>query len=299
MFRSKWVRTLAIVLGVLIVVYVIGALLARPVPSHAWYDLEARRPLVIAHQGGEGIRPSSTMAAYQHAVDLGADVLEGDIHITSDGHLVLIHDEEVDRTTDGTGLVTDLTLDEIKALDAGYYWTGDEGETYPYRGQGLQIVTLEELFQTFDMPYIIEIKASAIPTEQPICDLIREYNMENKVMVASFYDDKLENFRTICPEITTSAARGEVTTFFAMTTFFLAPLYTPTATAMHVPEYQEVSGINLHILTPRFVRAAHARGMEVHPWTINEVEDMQRMIDLGVDGIMTDYPDRLIDLLEE
>jgi glycerophosphoryl diester phosphodiesterase len=297
--RSKWLRIPAIVLGVLVVIYIIGALLAKPVPRHAWYDFDARHPLVIAHQGGEGIRPSSTMEAYQHAVDLGADVLEGDIHITSDGHLVLIHDEEVDRTTDGTGLVTDLTLDEIKALDAGYYWTDDDGETYPYRGQGFQIVTLEELFQTFDMPYIIEIKKSAIPTEQPICDLIREYGMENKVMVASFYDDKIETFREVCPEIATSAARGEVTTFFAMNTFFLAPLYTPKATAMHVPEYQEVSGVNLRIVTPRFVQASHARGMEVHPWTINEVDDMQRMIDLGVDGIMTDYPDRLIDLLGE
>src|SRR5687767_3522675 len=101
MLRSQWVRVPGIVLGVLAMVYIIGALLAKPVPHHAWYDLDARRPLVIAHQGGEGIRPSSTMEAYQHAVDLGSDVLEGDIHITSDGHLVLIHDEEVDRTTDG------------------------------------------------------------------------------------------------------------------------------------------------------------------------------------------------------
>jgi glycerophosphoryl diester phosphodiesterase len=299
MFRSKVWRIAAGIVLALIIVYVIGALIAKPAPASIWPDEEGHRPLVIAHQGGEGLRPSSTMEAYQHAVDLGADVLEGDIHITSDGHLVLIHDEEVDRTTNQTGLVSEMTLAQIKLLDAGYYWTDDDGATFPYRGKGLQIVTLEELFTTFPQKaYVIEIKKSAIPTEQPLCDLIRAYDMQDKVMVASFYDDRMAIFRATCPEVTTSSPKGETTVFFAMNTLFLNPLYTPKATALEVPEYQTVSGVNLHVLTPAFVRGAHARGMGVHPWTINETADLQRMIALGVDGIITDRPDRLLDLLQ-
>jgi glycerophosphoryl diester phosphodiesterase len=295
--HSKRLRIIAGIVAVLALIYGIGMLLARPAPDHTWYSQNSRRPLVIAHQGGEGLRPSSTMLAYDHAVELGADVLEGDIHITSDGYLVLIHDETVDRTTDGTGEVDDMTLAQVQALDAGYYWTED-GETYPYRGQGLTIITLRELFEKYpDLLYTLEIKKSDIPTAGPTCDLIKELGMEDKVLVASVYQDMMDSFRAECPTVTTSATEDEATQFFVMNTLFLAPLYSPPMTALQVPEYQKVKGVNLHVVTSRFVRAAHHRGVDVHPWTINDPADLRHIIDLGVDGIITDRPDLLLDLL--
>jgi glycerophosphoryl diester phosphodiesterase len=121
--------------------------------------------------------------------------------------------------------------------------------------------------------------------------------MEDKVMMASVYQDTLDAFRAACPTIATSGTQDEVTQFFVMNTLFLAPLYSPPMMALQVPEYREVDGVNLHIITPRFVRAAQNRGMQVHPWTINDPADMRRMIELGVEGIITDRPDLLLDLL--
>jgi glycerophosphoryl diester phosphodiesterase len=247
--------------------------------------------------GRRRIAPQQHLLAYDHAVELGSDVLEGDIHTTSDGHLVLIHDETVDRTTDGMGEVDDMTLARLQSLDAGYYWTED-GETHPYRGQGLTIITVRELFEKYPyLLYVLEIKKTDLPIAEPTCDLIKEMGMEDKVMIASVYQEMMDTFRAACPNVTTSATEDEATQFFVMNTLFLAPLYSPSMVALQVPEYSEVRGVNLHVITSRFIRAAHNRGMDVHPWTINDPADLRRMIDLSVDGIITDRPDLLLDLL--
>ena len=126
--------------------------------------------MVIAHQGGEWLRPSNTLVAFDHAVELGVDVLEMDIHQTQDGVIVLMHDATVDRTTDGSGAIKEMSFAEIRELDAGYYWTDDDGATYPYRGQGIQVPTLEELFQRYpDMRMNIEIKQETPSMVRPFC----------------------------------------------------------------------------------------------------------------------------------
>ncbi len=189
--------------------------------------------MVIAHQGGDGIRPGDTMVAFEHAVEIGADVLEMDAHITRDGQIVLMHDEKVDRTTDGTGLIEDLSLAELKRLDAAYQWSNDDGRTFPYRGQGIQVPTLEELFQKFpDMRYVIEIKLTENPIDKPLCDLIRRDKMQDKVVIASFHDVAMKRFRETCPEVATSASRGEVTKFVLLGKIFLSGLH---HTSIRVP----------------------------------------------------------------
>lgn len=235
------------------------------------------------------------MFAFENAVALGVDMLEMDMHVTADGVLVLMHDETVDRTTNGSGSIEQMTLAELKTLDAGYHWTDDGGQTYPHRGQGITAATVEEVFQAFpDMPMNIEIKlVEQRPVAEPFCALVRRYGMQKKVLVASFHQDALDEFRVACPEVSTSATMNEVIDFFARHFLFLGATYSPEAQAVQVPEYRS----GLHVLTSRFVQDAYARNMHVHAWTINEAEDMQRMIDLGVDGIITDYPDRLLGLL--
>jgi len=234
------------------------------------------------------------MFAFQNAVDLGVDVLEMDLHITKDNVLVLIHDETIDRTTNGSGEVELMTLEEIKTYDAGYDWSRDEGATFPFRGQGITISTLEEVFTAFpDKHMTIEIKKSNTSMIDPFCEMIREYDMGDKIVVASFYDDKMKEFRETCPEVATSSAKNETTVFVLLSKVFLTGFYSPQFYSLQVPE--ESSGIT--VMTESFIRLAHERNLAVEPWTINDEETMQKFIKWGVDGIMTDRPDIMLEIL--
>ena len=269
-------------------------LMSQPAPEHPYYAKDLNYPLVIAHQGGDGIWPGETLFAYQNAVDLGVDVLEMDIHITADGVLILMHDETVDRTTDGTGEIESMTLEELKELDAAYDWSPDEGKTFPYRRQGLTVTTLEEIFKAFpDMHMTIEIKKTNASMAKPFCDLIREYDMQDKVLAASFHDERLKEFRAECPVVATSSAKNETTAFVLLTKAYLGGFYSPPFHSLQVPE--ESGGIT--VMTPAFVRAAHERNLAVEPWTINDEETMRKLIEWGVDGLITDRPDLAMKVL--
>ena len=269
-------------------------LLSKPAPEHPYYTTDSNHPLVIAHQGGDGIWPGNTLFAFQNAADLGADVLEMDLHITSDGVLVLMHDETVDRTTDGAGEIEAMTLDELKQLDAGYDWSPDEGASFPFRGQGITVPTLEEVFTAFpEYRMTIEIKKTNTSMAKPFCEAIRANNMEDKTLVASFHDERLKEFRAECPEVATSSAKNETTVFVLLTKAFLGGFYSPKFYSLQVPE--ESGGIT--VMTESFVRAAHARNLAVEPWTINDEETMRKFIDWGVDGIITDRPDIMLTVL--
>ena len=232
---------------------------------------------------------------------MGVDVLEMDLCSSADGALVVMHDATVDRTTNGSGAVNELTLDELKALDAGYNWSpedagqsGDGDPTFPYRGQGIVVPALEEVFSAFPtMPLNIEIKQAEPSITGPFCRLIRDHDLADQVLIASFDQDVIDEFRRECPEVATTAGENEVIVLFALSKVSLEVAYSPVAQAVQVPEHRS----GLHVLTTTFVDAAHHRNLEVHAWTINDLEDMRRLSDLGVDGIITDHPDRLMGLL--
>jgi len=291
--KSKPFKT---TLAFIFLVFVISVIVNPKAPSKLYYD-GAATPLVIAHQGGDGVWPGDTMFAFEQAVAIGSDVLEMDAHITKDGEIVLMHDETVDDTTDGTGLIEELTMAEIKQLDAAYEWSIDEGKTFPYRGQGIQVPTLRELFEKFpNMRYLIEIKLTNNPIDKPFCDLIREYNMQEKVIVGSFHDEAMAQFRATCPEVATSGSRGEVTAYVILGKLFLGGFVAPEYQSLQVPwEKSESKGIP--IMTARFIREAHAKNLHVEPWTVNNPELMKQYIEWGVDGIITDRPDLMIEVL--
>ena len=267
-------------------------------PSKPYYS-NISRPLVIAHQGGDGLWPGDTMYAFEKAVEIGADVLEMDAHITKDSHIVLMHDEEVDRTSDGTGLIEELTLVELRQLDAAYQWSNDDGKTFPYRGQGIEVPALEEVFQKFpQMRYVIEIKLTQNQIDKPLCDLIREHNMQDKVIVASFHDEAMRNFRRTCPAIATSTSRTEVRNFVLLGKVFLSGFIAPQYQSIQ-PPYDPKESMNIPIMTERFIDAAHAKNIKVEPWTVDDPELMRQYIEWGVDGILTDRPDLIIEVMEE
>jgi glycerophosphoryl diester phosphodiesterase len=271
-------------------------LFKNPVMSkHPFFNIRrSDGVLVIAHRGGLGLYPENTLAAFKKAEELGTDVIELDIHTSKDGEIVIMHDDTIDRTTDGTGKVRDFTAQQLKGFDAGYSWTPDSGKTFPFRGKGLQIPTLSEVLSEFkNTAMIIEIKQSEPSLIKPLCELIRKYGLKNKMIVASFSDKALLEFRSAFPGVATSATKSEAVKFFILNQFFLAGFYNPNAVALQVPEYYS----GKKIVTERFVRTAKKQNLEVHAWTINEEDDMKRMINLGVDGIVTDYPDRLLKLL--
>ena len=160
---------------------------------------------VIAHRGGWRLWPENTLYAFQHAIDLGVDMLEMDIRSTKDGHIVVFHDETVTRTTNGNARVNDLTLAELKQLDAGYKWTADRGATFPFRGKGIVSPTLDEVFASFPhMRMTIEIKQKEPDIVEAFGNLIRHHGMQHRVLVACFDSGTLKRFRKLFPEVATS-----------------------------------------------------------------------------------------------
>jgi glycerophosphoryl diester phosphodiesterase len=285
---------------ILLILLLVGiSFVVNPKAPANQYYLGVTRPLVIAHQGGDGVWPGDTMYAFEKAVEIGADVLEMDAHITQDGEIVLMHDEAVDRTTDGTGLIENLTLAEIKQLDAAYKWSNDDGKTFPFRGQRIQVPTLNELFERFpNMRYVIEIKLTQNPIDKPFCSLIRAYNMQGKVIVASFHDEAMRIFRETCPEVATSASRTEVRNFVLLGKVFLSGFIVPQYQSIQ-PPYDPSESLGINIMTERFIREAHAKNIRVEPWTVNDPELMMQYIEWGVDGIITDRPDLMVELLNK
>ena len=272
--------------------YALLYFLADPAGEHSYFNPD--KFLVIAHRGGRSLGPESTLYTFQRAVQLGVDVIEIDVHITRDGHLVIIHDSTVNRTTNGSGVVNGFSLKELQALDAAYRWSPDRGGNYPLRGKGLTVPTLAEAFTALPaMRMNIEIKESKPEVIAPLCDLIRNFKKANQVMIASFDTSQLNRFRAQCPEVATSAGAREAFVFYGMQWAHLENIYTPPAEALQVPEHYG----RTQVITPRFLEAAHARNLRVHVWTVNDPQHMQRLLKLGVDGIMTDYPERLIELL--
>ena len=267
--------------------------MARPIPHHPYFQPD--KFLVIAHRGGRSLGPENTIYTFKRALDLGVDVLEMDLQITKDDALVILHDRKVNRTTNGNGRVEDFTLAELKKLDAGFRWSPDNSGSFPLRNKGITIPTLAEVFKAFpDTRMNIEIKSSQVNTIQDFCRIIHDHGMAEKVVVACFDSGKLGEFRSVCPEVATSAGASEALMFYWLQRVQLESAYSPSAEALQIPEAYR----DQQIMTRSFLDAAHGRNMRVHVWTVNDPESMQRLIGMGVDGIMTDYPDRLINILK-
>jgi len=299
--RVKWLLA-SVVIVFMLSTLIYGLLLAfsvRPLSGNEGNLLPSarRRPLVIAHRGGAGLWPENTMQAFTGSRDLGVDVLEMDVQTTADNILVVMHDSTLERTTDGSGPVNRLTLAQLKKLDAAFHWSADGGRTFPLRGRGVTVPTLEEVFKAFpNMRFNIEPKQVQPSIVKPLCRMIRESGLQKKVMVGSFSQQVLDEFRAECAEVSTSASTAEVGNFLsrmAANPPERARASSQRMQALQVPEYM----LGRRALTREFVEAAHTLKLEVHAWTINDEESMRRLIELGVDGIMTDYPDRLIALL--
>lgn len=265
--------------------------LARPLPAHAFWSGVA--PRVIAHRGGSGLWPENTLYAFRHSLALGADVVEMDLRRSADGELVVLHDESVERTTDGVGAVSALTLAQLKRLDAGYRWTRN-GKTFPYRSRGITVPTLDEVLLALPgRRFNLEIKPGYPGMAWKLCDLIRRYGVQLEVAVASLDQGEMDAFRAACPNVATAATANEVMRFIRLRALLLGALFEPRAQVFQVPERVG----DYAVVTAAFARAARGRNIKVEVWTVDETEAMRRLLAFQVDGIMTNYPDRLLALL--
>ena len=255
--------------------------------------------LNIAHRGGRRIRPEHTLLAYEQALADGADVLELDIHATSDGVIVVMHDDTIDRTTDGAGAIKDMAFAELRGYDAGYNFSTDDGATYPYRDMGLVVPTLQDVLEAFpDVPYVIEIKQAEPSIVDAFVAMAREYDAIEQMNGAAFNGDVLAELRVAAPEMATSFSEEEVIDYFILSgnPDGIDPEYVPPAEFLQVPPRRGA----LDVLHERFIPTAHQLGLKVHVWTINDEEEMRTLIEsFGVDGIMTDDPPTLSRVIEE
>jgi glycerophosphoryl diester phosphodiesterase len=261
--------------------------------------LRCDKVLNIAHRGGRRIRPEHTIMAYDKALEDGADILELDVHETSDGVLVVMHDDTVDRTTDCTGAIKEMTFDDLRQCDAGYAL--EEGEDYPYAGMGLVVPTMEEVFERYpDTAFVIEIKQEAPSIVDHFVEVIREHEVADKMVGSAFDDDVLAELRAAAPEIATSTGVNETLIYWGKSFQPLEPDYDPPAEFLQVPTQYNVGDRIVDVLHPGFVPRAEELDMYVHIWTINDEEEMRFLIETyGVHGIMTDDPPLLTQVIEE
>lgn len=253
-------------------------------------------PVNFAHRGDSSGAPENTLPAFALGLKGGAGGIETDVHLSRDGELAVIHDPTLDRTTDGGGEVGERDYPQLLALDAGYYFTLD-GATFPYRGAGARIPSLREVYETFPGVFVnAEIKSSAPGTEERLLAEILAAGAGERTLVASARHEGIVRFRRLSGgRVATSASRLEILVFYLAAKFGLWRFIRPDYAALQVP----VRLGNLEVVTPGFLQAARSVGVRVDVWTVNDRAEMRRMLDLGVDVVMTDRPAELAEVLRE
>lgn len=251
----------------------------------------AEHPIAFSHRGGRLRWPENTLLAFRNSAELGYQYFETDLHLSADGVLMVFHDDTLDRTTDGSGPINDYTADELKGFDAAFRFGSDRG--WPYRGQGVTIPTLEEAVTALpEASFTLELKQPGL--EAPLVEFIEKHSLWDRVMVGGYEDAWLKEVRRRSGgRIPTSSPRHETLLFWLFSRVGIG--FPIKADALQVP----ITHNNLTVVDRRFVRAAHRAGKQVHVWTINEAPEMHRLLDLGVDGLMSDVPDVLLEVMAD
>ncbi len=269
-----------------------------------------RRPIVYAHQGGALEAPSSTLASFHRAVDLGCEALEMDVHCSRDGVLVVAHDDTVDATCDRTGVIAEMDWGDLKGLDNAYWFvdelgavTGQPTSAYQLRGRApsapeFGFARLEDVLEQFPKTYLnFDIKETAPAVaayEQKLASTLRRFGRSTDVIVASFHDHALDMFRSVAPEIHTSLGpRDSLAIGLAIRGETDEIQLHESCVALQLPTHFG----RTEILDAEFVKGAHERMLAVHAWTIDDGEEMKRLLIRGIDGLISDRPSIAVDVV--
>jgi glycerophosphoryl diester phosphodiesterase len=253
---------------------------------------QARRPFAIGHRGCAGELPENTLASFRRGLADGAVVIETDVHLTRDGVPVLIHDDDLARVSDRAGAVRDFDWSALRLLDAGFRFTAPDGST-PYRGRGLRIPSLVEALDALPGARInLELKEDLPGFAERVLAVIREAGREDTTLVTSGSDPLMQKLRAAVGRTRSRVALGasgvEVARFAVAVRSGQQP--PPGPMALQIPTH--FAGQPL--VTPELIEAAHVNGVHVHVWTINEPAEISALLALGVDGIVSDYPARVV-----
>lgn len=251
-------------------------------------------PLVIAHRGSMALAPENTLYAFDLAIDAGADVLEMDVHPSADGAIMVIHDATVDRTSNGTGLVEDLSYSALQKLDFAWKFSFD-GESFPLRGQGITIPTLQEVFERFpERHFSIDIKAEDTAFAAEVVKLILKQEMRDSVILGSFHPRLAELLRDAIPPLHVAADRPQGIRLLLSSMLHL-PLRSVPAAAYMLPDRLR----GFPVATRALIAATHRIGRRCYFWTVDEEPTMRRLLDMGADGLVTNRPDLLSAAIRE
>jgi glycerophosphoryl diester phosphodiesterase len=270
---------------------------ARPALDSDFFALPT--PRVIAHRGASGEFPENTLVAFRAAAAAGAPYFELDVHMTRDGVIVVSHDAELGRTCGLDAAIRDLDLAELKRADAGWGFADaassgvGSDRAFPFRGRGIEVPALAEVFAAFpEHRYVIEIKQREPSLAATLLDTIERAGMRRRVLVASEDEVPIAQVRALAPELPTGFPYSEIVGFMAALAPGAEP-YHPAGDALQLPPEYE----SWRLVTAQSIAAARRLGVEVHVWTVNDAAEMREMLALGVDGIITDYPARLLALM--
>ena len=252
--------------------------------------LSAEYPLRFAHRGSRELWPENTAESFQGAIDLGYVYVETDVRMTRDGVVVVFHDGTLERTTNGSGPIDHWDIEDLQRLDAA--WWFDEANDYPLRGTGVRVRTLAEVFAMWpSVHFNIDLKGRRM--EWAVADVIKRHGRERSTLVGSFVDHRVAKFRRITRgAVAVAAGPSLAAATFAASRF--GRTVHRSAAAFQLPfDYKALP------LDKKYVDAIHKSGAQIHAWTVNEAADMHRLLDLGVDGIVSDRPDTLNDVMRD
>lgn len=264
-------------------------------PVHPYFDLPV--PISIGHRGCAGEAPENTLPSFERALAQRAAILESDVHLTRDGVAVLIHDAEVDRVTEARGAVASFDWPDLCKLDAGYRFSRDGGASHPFRGAGIRIPSLEQALLAFpEARFNLELKAADPALVDRALEIVARLGRADRTLLTAEKDEVMAHLRARLddrgsPRVAQGASVGDVLGFVRGALEGRAPPRGPMA--LQIPA--EFAGGPL--VTRELVDHAHAHGVQVHVWTINDPDEMRRLLDLGCDGIVSDFPARLPALL--
>lgn len=332
-WAKKWVKITAAVLAAIVLFFVVINLIPpkKNVEENPFIVGEGNLPMIAAHRGGGMNNPENTMLAFREAVrTIGVDILESDLYLTKDGYLVYNHDSYIDETCNINGdisleeveklcenkenrhYIKDMTLEELEKYNFGYYFENEQGERIykdevDLEAKGLQIATVEELFREFyeefpDLLFIVEIKNEGemgYTACKKLSDTLNEYpKYRNRVVVGTFHDEIEEELKKNYPDLMRGAPTGSAASFI-LTQYLGVNIFDGGDFAcLQIPMSYDL-GIEIGLVSGSIVDRAHRRNIAVQYWTINDPDDMRRLIELGCDCIMTDNPKLLNDILKE
>lgn len=247
--------------------------------------------MAIAHRGSRVLWPENTDTSFQGAYDMGYRHFETDLHLTADGILVCFHDPTVDRTTEATGRVEDFSLAELQSLDAGYRHGTSDG--FSFRDSGARVPTLEWLLTTFpDVSVVVDLKCDGLAG--PLAELVDGIDAHERLIVGSFSDARIAEIQQIT-EMRVPVSSGPGLARLWVLASRVGRGVGGDIAALQLPA--RLRGVR--VVDEKLVAAAHAADLHVHVWTVNETSEMHRFLDMGVDGLITDRPDRLKDVMIE